>query len=92
MGIELARPKDAEQAERLDHWLTELVIAFDGRILSIDGPIMDIWGRMNAIRSVPVIDAMLAATAQVHRLTLVTRNDKDVVGLGTEILNPFRPA
>lgn len=91
-GIELARPKDAEKAERLDHWLTELVIAFDGRILSIDGPIMDIWGRMNAIRSVPVIDAMLAATAQVHRLTLVTRNDKDVVGLGTEILNPFQPA
>jgi toxin FitB len=91
-GIELARPKDAHKAERLENWLADVVVAFGGRILPIDVTVMDLWGRMNAVRLVPVIDSLLAATAQAHQLTLVTRNDKDVVGLGAEILNPFKPA
>jgi len=89
-GIELARPKDADKAERLETWLADVLVAFDGRILPIDGTVMDFWGRMNAIRSVPVIDGMLAATAQAHRLTLVTRNHKDVIGLGADTFNPFK--
>jgi predicted nucleic acid-binding protein len=47
---------------------------------------------MNAIRPVPVIDGLLAATALVNGLTLVTRNDRDVAGLGATVLNPFKDA
>ncbi len=45
---------------------------------------------MNAVRSVPVVDALLAATAKVNDLTLVTRNVADVAGLDVDVLNPFR--
>lgn len=45
---------------------------------------------MTALRPVPAVDALLAATALTHGLTLVTRNDRDVVGLGAMVLNPFR--
>jgi toxin FitB len=55
-GIELARPKDAHKAERLENWLADVVVAFGGRILPIDVTVMDLWGRMNAVRLVPVID------------------------------------
>jgi len=44
---------------------------------------------MSAIRPVPVIDGLLAATALVNGLTLVTRNDRDVADLGAAVLNPF---
>jgi len=47
------------------------------------------WGRMSAIRPVPVIDGLLAATALSNGLTLVTHNDRDVAGLGATVLNPF---
>jgi hypothetical protein len=45
---------------------------------------------MSAIRPVPVVDGLLAATALVNGLTLVTRNDRDVAGLGATVLNPFK--
>jgi toxin FitB len=45
---------------------------------------------MGARRPIPAIDGMLAATAKVHRMTLVTRNDADVAGLGAKMLNPFK--
>ena len=47
---------------------------------------------MGATRPIPVVDGLLAATAKVHRLTLVTRNDADVTGLGASTLNPFKTA
>jgi predicted nucleic acid-binding protein len=45
---------------------------------------------MSAIRSIPIIDGLLAATAAIHGLTLVTRNDRDIAGVGAMVLNPFR--
>ncbi len=45
---------------------------------------------MSAIRPIPVIDGLLAATAKLHRMTLVTRNDAQVAGLGASVLNPFK--
>ncbi len=59
-------------------------------MLAIDNAISDRWGRMGAIRPIPVIDGLLAATAVIHGLTLVTRNDRDVAGLGATVLNPFK--
>lgn len=44
---------------------------------------------MSAMRPIPVIDGLLAATAMANGLTLVTRNDRSVVGLGALVLNPF---
>ena len=59
-------------------------------MLGIDNAISDQWGRISAIRPVPVVDGLLAATAMINGLTLVTRNDRDVAGLGALVLNPFR--
>jgi len=89
-GVELARPRDESKAVALERWLREVETAFGGRVLGIDNAVSDQWGRMSAIRPVPVIDGLLAATALVNGLTLVTRNDRDVAGLGTTVLNPFK--
>lgn len=91
-GIELARPRDAGKAEALERWLQEVVVAFGERILGIDHAVSDQWGRMTAIRPVPAIDGLLAATAATNGLTLVTRNDHHVVGLGATVFNPFMDA
>ena len=62
---------------------------YEGRILSIDADIAQAWGQSYYIRNVPVVDGLLATTAKVHNLTLVTRNIQHVQGLGAESLNPF---
>jgi toxin FitB len=88
-GVELARRRDPAKASALEAWLSEVVSGFADRVLTIDGAVADEWGRISAIRPTPVIDALLAATAKANGLTLVTRNEADVAGLGVEVLNPF---
>jgi predicted nucleic acid-binding protein len=90
-GVELARVHDPGKAAALEQWLGQVEVAFDGRVLGIDNAVAHRWGRMSALRPTPVVDCLLAATAAVNRLTLVTRNDGDVAGLGAKLLNPFRP-
>jgi len=90
-GIERARPKDPAQARALEKWLTDVVQSFAERILPIDHVVADEWGRMSAKRPLSTTDALLAATAKVHGMTLATRNIVDVADLGTDILNPFKP-
>jgi toxin FitB len=89
-GVELARTRDPDKAAMLERWLGEVEAAFGGRVLGIDNAVADQWGRMSAIKPAPVVDGLLAATAMTNGLTLVTRNDRDVAGLGAAILNPFR--
>jgi predicted nucleic acid-binding protein len=89
-GIELARPRDSNKAAALERWLRQVEAAFGSRVLGIDNAVSDQWGRMSAIRPIPVIDGLLAATAMTNGLTLVTRNDRDIAGLGAMVLNPFR--
>jgi predicted nucleic acid-binding protein len=89
-GVELVRPRDPGKAVALERWLRQVEAGFDGRVLGIDNAVSDQWGRMSAVRPIPVIDGLLAATAATHRLTLVTRNDRDIAGLGAMLLNPFR--
>lgn len=91
-GVELARARDPQKATVLERWLGEITSSFADRILPVSTDVAEEWGRMNAVRPVPVIDALLAATAKVNGLTLVTRNEADVAGLGAEVLNPFKPA
>ena len=90
-GIELIRSRDPRQADILDNWLRHVEQNYEGRILSIDAAIADAWGQMHSIRDVPVVDGLLAATAKVHNLTLVTRNVQHFQGLGVSLLNPFSP-
>ena len=87
-GIERVRPKDNAQARAIENWLKAVDKAFGERILPVDRAVADEWGRLNATRPLPVIDGLLAATAKVHRMTLVTRNTADI-GLSVPILNPF---
>jgi predicted nucleic acid-binding protein len=91
-GIERARATDATRARILEDWLSTLRESFADRLLPIDQVVAEEWGRMSAIRSVPSIDALLAATAKVNHMTLATRNVSDVAGLGVDVVNPFEPA
>ncbi len=91
-GVELARPRDPQKALILERWLQDVKAAFAGRVLGIDDAVADCWGRMSGVRPVAVIDGLLAATAMTQGLTLSTRNDRDLAGLGATVLNPFRDA
>ena len=89
-GIEaLAEP--ARRLPLLDWLETALPAFFAGRILPIDAAVADRWGRMvaQAGRPLPAIDSLLAATAERHGLTLVTRNLRDVKGLAVQVINPW---
>ena len=88
-GIEQLRRRDARQASLLDRWLNGLTQFYEDRLLYVDGAVAADWGRLRARRSVPVIDALIAATARVHKLTLVTRNVRDFASLDVTLLNPF---
>jgi len=90
-GIELVRTRDPAQSGALDRWLAEVAKSFADRIIPIDRAVADAWGQMSAVRTIPAIDALMAATAKVHRMTLATRNVLHVAGLGALILNPFEP-
>ncbi|MDP9122950.1 MAG: type II toxin-antitoxin system VapC family toxin [Acidobacteriota bacterium] len=89
-GIEGIRRRDTPSAEILETWLQEIVAAHSDRILAVDQDIAEQWGRLNVPDPLPVIDSLLAATAQIHGLTLVTRNLDDVGRTGVKCLNPFR--
>jgi predicted nucleic acid-binding protein len=89
LGIEQIRSRDGRQATALDKWLTGLVQFYEDRVLYIDGDVAEEWGRLRARRSTPVIDGLLAATARVHDLTLVTRNVRDFRGLDVPVVNPW---
>ena len=90
-GIEVL-PDPARRLTLLDWLETRLPAFFAGRILPIDAAVADRWGRMvaQAGRPVPAIDSLLAATAEQHGLTLVTRNLRDVKGLAVQVINPWK--
>ena len=91
-GIALIQRRDPKSASHLDNWLHGIIDRFQERILPIDKKIAEEWGRLSSRRTLPVIDGLLAATARVHGLSLVTRNTKDVAGTGVAHLNPFSTA
>ena len=91
-GVERIRDRDPRQCAVLESWLLEVADRYAHRILPVDERIADDWGQSYYIRNVPVVDGLLAATARVYNLTLVTRNIQHVQGLGVNLLNPFLPA
>jgi toxin FitB len=87
-GIELTRTQDAAKAQEIEGWLDALAASM--QVLPIDGPTFRAWARLMHRRSDTLYeDAMIAATAQVHRLTVVTRNVADFKAMGVPVLNPF---
>ncbi|MBI2961957.1 MAG: type II toxin-antitoxin system VapC family toxin [Betaproteobacteria bacterium] len=88
-GIESVRRRDAAAARSLERWLRRVLTDQGDRILAMDLPVAEEWGRLNVPDPLPVIDGILAATARVHGLTLATRNVKDVARSGVDLVNPF---
>jgi toxin FitB len=88
-GIERLRTRNPRRAHALEKWLEEWVQSFSERLLPVDEKVAQNWGRMNARNSLPVIDSLLAATAEAHGLVLVTRNLQDIERCGVRCLNPF---
>jgi predicted nucleic acid-binding protein len=83
---------DEQRRLNLADWLeSHLPIFFTGRILPIDAHVSDLWGRMvaRAGRPLPAVDSLIAATASLHDLVLVTRNVRDFEGLGVPLINPW---
>ena len=88
-GIERIRTRDQAQARALEKWLVGLSTEFAERVLPVDERTADKWGRLGLQQPVPTIDALLAATALVHRLTVVSRDEDGFRNTGAGVLNPF---
>jgi len=88
-GIDRLRERDRAQADVFARWLSDLRERFADRILPIDPRVADQWGRFNATASRNTVDSLIAATAHVHDLTVVTRNIKDFRGCDVPLLNPW---
>jgi hypothetical protein len=90
-GIERIRRRDARRATRLERSLILTADMFADRILGIDRRVAEVWGRLNAERALASVDGLIAATALVHGMIVVTRNVRDFAGTGVPVLNPFEP-
>ncbi len=89
-GIAIVRGRgDLDQAAALERWLREVESGLEDRVLPVTLPVAAAWGRQQYSQPLPVIDALIAATARVHGLTVVTRNIKDFELTGVQVLNPF---
>jgi predicted nucleic acid-binding protein len=88
-GIELKRRTDTAQAIALEVWFDRMRLSLGGRIIAVDERIADAWGRLGVPDAVPAVDGLLAATALVHDLTVVSRNVSDLRRTTARVLNPF---
>lgn len=87
-GIEIMRELDKDRAAEIEAWLEQVVETYN--VLGMDAKIFRAWARLMHRKSDRLIeDAMIAATAIIHGLTVVTRNVRDFKGLGVRTLNPF---
>ena len=93
MGFELAAA--GKRREELQNWVTQdLPRRFVGRLIPVTDDVAREWGRLYADgrshgRELPAVDGLLLATASVHELTFVTRNERDCSGRGVPTLNPW---
>lgn len=88
-GAELLRRRDPIAAASLDVWLAILRASLGNRLLPVSDEIAERWGQLGIPDPLPVADGLIAATALVHDLVLVTRNTRDIERSGVRYLNPF---
>jgi predicted nucleic acid-binding protein len=89
-GVESIRHRgDDSQAGKLEKWLEVLLAEYRDHILGIDTDIAQLWGLLRVPHPENALDKQIAATALIHGLTVVTRNDKDFLGTGVPVLNPL---
>lgn len=90
-GIEITRERDEAKAREIENWLE--LVAQSYNVLPMDAAAFRCWARLMHHRSDDLMeDAMIAATAIVHGLMVVTRNVRDFEGFGVSTLNPFQSA
>lgn len=88
-GIEITRDQDESKAAELEAWLD--LVAASYNVLPMDATTFRAWARLMHRRSETLYeDAMIAATAQVYSLTVVTRNVSDFRPFGAKVFNPFK--
>jgi predicted nucleic acid-binding protein len=88
-GIELTRDQDAAKATEIEVWLEQVAASY--AVLPMDAAAFRVWARLMHRRSDTLIeDAMIAATAKAHGLTVVTRNVADFKPFAVPVLNPFK--
>jgi predicted nucleic acid-binding protein len=88
-GIELTRRQNPEKADEIERWVDQL--AESSQVLPMDASCFREWARlMNGKTEHLLEDAMIAATARIHNLTVATRNEKDFKPLGVRVLDPFK--
>ncbi|WP_293372718.1 type II toxin-antitoxin system VapC family toxin [Nevskia sp.] len=89
-GIELTREQNPAKAQEIEAWLEQVAGTYN--VLPMDATVFRTWARLMHRRSNTVHeDAMIAATAKVHGLTVVTRNVSDFEAFGVALINPFEP-
>lgn len=89
-GLTMKRLKTPNGVENLSRWVEQVERVYASRALDVDAGIAKLWGElMGGNRTLPVVDTLLAATAIVHNLTLVTRNASDLEGLPVQLFNPW---
>ncbi len=89
-GIELIRHRgDIKQANQLEKWLVIILTEYQDNIIEIDEDVAQLWGKLRSPHPENALDKQIAATALIHDLTVVTRNDKDFIKTGVNVLNPF---
>ena len=88
-GIELKRRSDPRQAKALVGWFSQMRTRLGGRVLPVDEPVAEAWALLGVPDPLPLIDGLLAATAKVHGLKLVTRNVADIAMTGVSLVDPF---
>lgn len=89
-GVELMRHRnDQQQAATLDKWLRRIVDDYAESILRFDEQIAQVWGALRVPQPDNPLDKQIAATALIHDLTVVTRNERHFTPTGVRILNPF---
>ena len=90
-GVLRMERRDVRQGAALRKWLEDRVIPqFDGRVLPVDAAVARHCARLHVPDPRPDSDALIAATALVHGLTLVTRNVADFAGTGASLFNPWQ--
>ena len=88
-GVWMLQQHDARKAARIGAWVDEIASEYADRILPVDGEVAQRWATLPARRTLPVIDALIAATALAHGLVVATRNTKDFADTGVLVVDPF---